>query len=142
MESSVAYEERVNFSDRLKKSLVAAGVPIKTSQFTHAFNVHANGAFITPYAARKWLCGESIPTQERIVILANWLGVNAAWLRFGELDYCKVHDAAIPESLLATEHLSLIRDVISLPEPMQQIIRGIVDAFVKVNQKQHTDKIG
>jgi hypothetical protein len=137
MESRVANDERVNFSRRLKASLVAVGVPIKTSHFTHAFNVHANGASITPYAARKWLYGESIPTQERVVILANWLGVNAAWLRFGEADYFEVHDATIPESLFATEHLSLIRDVISLPEPTQQIIREIVDAFVRANQREH-----
>jgi hypothetical protein len=137
MESKVANDERVNFSVRLKSSLVTAGVPIKTSKFTHAFNLHANGAFVTPYATRKWLCGEAIPTQERIVILANWLGVNTGWLRFGELDNREVHDVVIPESLLATEHLSLIHDVISLPEPTQQIIREIIDTFVRANQKEH-----
>jgi transcriptional regulator with XRE-family HTH domain len=135
MESRIANNERLDFSARLKTSMLAAGVPLKTSQFTHAFNVHANGAYITPYAARKWLCGEAIPTQERIVILANWLGVHAAWLRFGGVGESEIHDAAIPESLLATEHLALIRDVIALPRPTQQIIREIVDAFVRANGK-------
>jgi transcriptional regulator with XRE-family HTH domain len=138
MKSREASEERVDSSERLKSSLVAASVPIKTSEFTRAFNVRANGAIITPHAARKWLCGEAIPTQEKLVILANWLGVHAGWLRFGEPENCKVYDAAIPEAVLATRHLSLILDVISLPESTQKIVREIVDTFLRANQEELT----
>lgn len=35
-------------------------------------------------AARKWLKGEAIPTQDKIHILARWIGVSPQWLRFGE----------------------------------------------------------
>lgn len=38
---------------------------------------------MTVHAARKWLQGESIPTQEKLRALASWLDVPADWLRFG-----------------------------------------------------------
>ena len=38
---------------------------------------------MTVHAARKWLQGESIPTQEKLRALASWLDVPAEWLRFG-----------------------------------------------------------
>ena len=38
------------------------------------------------HAARKWLQGESIPTQEKLRALAGWLDVPADWLRFGNGD--------------------------------------------------------
>jgi transcriptional regulator with XRE-family HTH domain len=41
---------------------------------------------VTVHAARKWLQGESIPTQEKLRALAGWLDVPADWLRFGNGD--------------------------------------------------------
>jgi len=38
------------------------------------------------HAARKWLQGESIPTQEKLRALPTWLDVPADWLRFGNGD--------------------------------------------------------
>lgn len=29
--------------------------------------------------------GESVPTQERLLVLVAWLGVTASWLRFGDV---------------------------------------------------------
>ena len=45
-----------------------------------------NGHPVTVHAARKWLQGESIPTQEKLRALAAWLDVPADWLRFGNGD--------------------------------------------------------
>ena len=47
------------------------------------FNVRFAGRPVTVHAARKWLVGEAIPTQEKLRTLADWLGVPADWLRFG-----------------------------------------------------------
>lgn len=135
MESKFANDERVAFSDRLRSSLVASHVPTKITEFTRAFNLHANGASITPHAARKWLHGEAIPTQERISVLAGWLGVHPAWLRFGQEIDPEIHNSAIPESQLATQHLALIHNFISLPAPAQKAILEIVELLVRANGK-------
>lgn len=44
----------------------------------------AGGGVLTAHAVRKWLFGESIPTQARLRVLASMLGVSLSYLRFGE----------------------------------------------------------
>ncbi len=83
------------------------------------------------HAARKWLNGEAIPTHEKIVVLATWLGVNAAWLRYGNADFSDIAGDVIPEGTISSPSLALLNDIHSLPEPAQQTIREIVDAFLK-----------
>jgi hypothetical protein len=130
MDSKVASEERSKFSERLKGSLIAAGLPITADDFARAFNARADGAAVSVYAVRKWLNGDAIPTHEKIVILSVWLGINAAWLRFGDADLNEMKDEVIPEASISTPSLSLINDILSLPKEAQQTIRGIVDVFL------------
>jgi hypothetical protein len=83
MESKIATEEKEQFSARLQRALASAQCPNTPNDFVKEFNLRANGASVTVYAARKWLTGTAIPTQEKVQILAGWLGVSSAWLRFG-----------------------------------------------------------
>jgi len=83
MESKVATEEKEQFSARLQRALLSAQCPNTPNDFVKEFNLRANGACVTVYAARKWLSGTAIPTQEKVQILAGWLGVSSSWLRFG-----------------------------------------------------------
>ncbi|MDM5177414.1 hypothetical protein PO883_09450 [Massilia sp. DJPM01] len=131
MTTKIADEERVNFSDRLKTALRAAGVPAAPTPFMRAYNLRANGAAVTPHAVRKWLSGEAIPTHEKIVILATWLGVHAAWLRFGDAENADTAAVGLPSSMLSGENLAMMNDIVSLPASTQQILREIIDAFVR-----------
>lgn len=131
MDSKVAQEERENFSKRLKDSLSAAGVPLKPADFITAFNARADGAAVSVYAARKWLNGEAIPTHEKVVILSIWLGVNAAWLRFGDADFRNYVEEVVPESSISSPSLALLNDILSLPKSDRQTIREIVDVFLR-----------
>jgi transcriptional regulator with XRE-family HTH domain len=76
--------EREDFSKRLAEALKKHGLPGSPTELARRFNTRFPGSKVTPQAARKWLAGESIPSQDRIQALASWLGVGAAWLRFGE----------------------------------------------------------
>lgn len=131
MDSKIAQDEREHFSERLKSSLTASGLPTQPGPFARAFNARADGASITSHAARKWLGGESIPTHEKVVILSVWLGVNAAWLRFGEPDDDIFGAGVVPEASVSTPALALLNDIMSLPDAPRRIIRGIVDAFLR-----------
>ncbi|MFB9242818.1 hypothetical protein ACFFXZ_14190 [Massilia antarctica] len=144
MTTRIADQERVNFSDRLKTALLAAGVPVAPTPFMRAYNLRADGAAVTPHAVRKWLAGEAIPTHEKIVILAAWLGVHAAWLRFGDAENADTAAAGIPPVMLSGEHLAMMNDIVSLPASTQQILREIVDAFVRNHRAGHlrSDKQG
>lgn len=142
MDSKIAQDERMQFSERLKAALTAAHLSTRPSDFARAFNARANGAAVTVHAARKWLSGEAIPTHEKVVVLGVWLGVNASWLRFGDADKGALSDEVIPESSISTPALALMNDILSLPDPAQQTIREIVDAFLRNYGETREDPAG
>lgn len=89
-------EERLAFSQRLQQALRNADhSPSSPTHLAREFNRHFNGRAVTTHAARKWLQGESIPTQEKLRALASWLDVPADWLRFGSLEPRKEGDAPV-----------------------------------------------
>lgn len=49
----------------------------------HEFNLRFWGRSITPHTARNWLMGNSLPTQDKLRVLAEWLQVAPDELRFG-----------------------------------------------------------
>jgi hypothetical protein len=142
MDSKIAHDERMQFSERLKASLIASHVSTRPGDFARAFNARADGAAVTVHAARKWLSGEAIPTHEKVVVLGTWLGVNAAWLRFGDADKSMHSEEVIPESSISTPALALMNDILSLPDPAQRTIRDIVDAFLRHYGDQREDPAG
>lgn len=129
MFQSTVAEERANFSERLKSAAGAAHVPWSPSGFARAFNVRAGGDSVTSHGVRKWMVGESIPTQGKIVILAAWLGVSSAWLRFGEGEAKIASATVMSESAISTADLAMLRAIASLPEPARQAIRDIVEVM-------------
>lgn len=76
--------ESEHFSNRLQKALKDAGYSAYgPTELAHQFNIRFAGHPVSVHAARKWLMGEAIPTQDKIRALADWLVIPAEWLRFG-----------------------------------------------------------
>ena len=76
-------KERDEFAQRLADTLLHTGRSVSPTQLAVEFNRHIQGPKIHMHSCRKWLNGESIPTQEKLVVLARMLGVSPDWLRFG-----------------------------------------------------------
>lgn len=131
MDSKIADDERKHFSDRLMAALIAAHQPTTPSAFTREFNLRADGAMVSVHGARKWLLGEAFPTQEKVLILARWLGINASWLRFGDAQNGQYRFDVAPPADLSPESLVLIHDVLTLPPAAQLIVRDLVDSFLR-----------
>ena len=71
--------EREDFSGRLQMALRNADYsPDSPTQLAREFNIRFAGRPITVHAARKWLVGEAIPTQEKLRTLAQRLGVSSS----------------------------------------------------------------
>jgi transcriptional regulator with XRE-family HTH domain len=71
------------FAHRLKEALEASGVRASPTVVANEFNLRYWGRSITPHTARNWLLGKSIPTQDKLRVLAEWLQVSPDALRFG-----------------------------------------------------------
>lgn len=76
--------EKARFAERLKDALIAAGYEPKPGFVHKQFNSRWRGRPISFQAARGWLVGSSIPEQDKLQVLAEWLNVSPQALRFGE----------------------------------------------------------
>ena len=132
--------EREDFSQRLQQALRNADYsPDSPTQLAREFNVRFTGRPITVHAARKWLVGEAIPTQEKLRTLAHWLGVPAEWLRFGgSLENARRGENASSEASARfdSDAVKLISDLQRLDEHYRIIAREIIRMLVRISHKQ------
>jgi transcriptional regulator with XRE-family HTH domain len=52
------------------------------TQIANEFNARYPATKVAAQTVRKWLLADAIPTQAKLVALAEWLGVSPQWLRF------------------------------------------------------------
>ena len=132
--------ERKDFSERLQQALRNADYSADSpTQLAREFNVRFSGNPVTVHAARKWLVGEAIPTQEKLRALASWLGVPAEWLRFGgdELNVAADNVAnSNPSERFASEDIKLISDLQRLDDHYRMLAREIIRMLVRINREK------
>lgn len=122
--------ERTQYAERVNTALAARGMPASATALQRLFNERYPELAITVHAARKWVQGESIPTQVRLRALADVLQVSANWLRFGE-----EAEASMSKSLSAQEHM-LIRQFRKLSDSQRKHALALVQSAVDLGRKR------
>lgn len=127
--------EQAAFSVRLKQALHKAGyVDISASQLAREFNLRYDGHPISVHAARKWLNGETIPTQQKLLVFAQWLGVAAEWLRYDGVERAAQPGyAKLPANLTAAD-IQLLADLQLLDEHHRLLAREIIRMLVRLTR--------
>jgi transcriptional regulator with XRE-family HTH domain len=129
--------EREGFSERLQQALRNADYsPDSPTQLAREFNIRFEGRPITVHAARKWLVGEAIPTQEKLRAIAQWLGVPAEWLRFGGPELHPTADTPSMPGRFESADVKLISDLQRLDEHHQTIAREVIRMLVRLNRRR------
>ena len=124
-------DERNQFSERLQQALRSAEYsPDSPTQLAREFNARFTGQPVTVHAARKWLMGESIPTQEKLRSLAKWLNVTAEWLRFGTAS------ANNSNSSLNSSDAKIIASLRQLDEENRQLVFEFIRLLVRMDRKK------
>lgn len=132
-----ATNERESFSERLQQALKNAHYsPDSPTRLAREFNIRFEGRPITVHAARKWLVGEAIPTQEKLRMIAQWLGVPADWLRFGGAEQATNPDAAAGGARFESADVKLIADLQRLDEHHRQLAREFIRMLVRMNHQK------
>jgi transcriptional regulator with XRE-family HTH domain len=117
--------------------------PDSPTQLAREFNIRFPGRPITVHAARKWLMGEAIPTQEKLRTLAQWLGVPAEWLRFGgarqdaephQPNNYKNAEGIMLHSRFETEDVKLIADLQRLDDHDRELARELIRLLVRLSR--------
>lgn len=122
------------FAARLRAALERAGVPLRPTVIEREFNQRYWGKPITLHAARLWLRGETIPTHDRLLCLAEWLGVEPQTLRYGD---------EVPQTIrqrrkqwddgVGYEEREIFELFLKLPVPQRKLARELIVALVKAN---------
>lgn len=137
-------EERKDFAGRLQSALRQARQPADSpTALARGFNGRFSGRPITVHAARKWLMAESIPTQDKLRILAQWLEVPAEWLRFGgqlsndDNEFHSPIDNALDSMLAAMsrEDLKLVEALHALEADERRLVRDLVKLFFQTQER-------
>ena len=128
------------FSERLRKALEAVGIRPSPTLVANEFNLRYWGRSITPHTARNWLLGQSLPTQDKLVVLAEWLQVSPDELRFGKAaSALRLADADPQFERLDMADREMISRYLSLPTTDRKTVREVVAALAvaaSVRKKQ------
>ncbi len=88
------------------------------------------GKSITYHTARNWLLGKSIPTQDKLRVLADWLHVSPDELRYGTLaPSFKTQDAGTDMSVLTMQDRKMLARYMTLSLQDRKTVCDVVVAL-------------
>jgi transcriptional regulator with XRE-family HTH domain len=125
-------QAKFEFAKRLQAALENAGIPVRPAVIEREFNQRYWGKPVTLHAVRYWLRGESIPTHDKLLCLAEWLGVEPAVLRYGD---------EVPKAVRARrktwdegigyQEKEIFELFLKLPVPQRKVAREVIVALAR-----------
>lgn len=127
---------RQAFGKRLCSALEKAGFdPHKPTAIAREFNRRYLDKPVTSYGVRKWLLGESIPAQDKLVVLAAWLGVSPEWLRYGSQPSSLAHQVQQTVAAFESDDLAFFRSYRKLTADYRTVVREITLTLLRVQSR-------
>ena len=128
-------DQKLEFAERLQAAMRAAGLEPRPAVLLNLFNTHYWGRSVTFQAVSRWLRGEAIPGQDKLITLAEALKIEPEVLRFGEAvrDSVRVHRQRWEEGVGYLER-ETFDAFLQLPAPQRKLIREVILTFAKVHQ--------
>jgi len=124
------------FSKRLRTVLEKAGVDVRRPTLVaREFNRRYLDKPVTMYGVRKWLTGESIPSQDKVVVLAAWLGVSPEWLRYGPTDATPATQLQQAVAAFESDDLAFFRSYRKLPPEYRLAVREVTLTLLRVQSR-------
>lgn len=122
----------VKFAKRLRAAMQAAGYEAKPSVLEREFNLHYMGQPMTLHGVRRWLLGESLPRQDKLEALAEWLRIPPQELRYGvEIEKRVKLQRARWDEGIGYQDREIIEAFLSLPPPQRKVVREVIMAFAR-----------
>ena len=123
-------DARARFAERLKAAMTSAGYEARPSVLEKEFNSRWWGTGVSFQAARRWLKGMSLPEQDKLQVISEWLGVHPQVLRFGEeagRDVLQKSASAAPA--LAPQDRAMIDALLALPTARRKLVGELIRAL-------------
>ena len=116
------------FADRLELAMTVKSIKHSPTVLAKLFNAEFDGRAVTIHTARNWILGKSLPTQDKLVVLAKLLDTSAEQLRYGRHSEktLTLMNADGSEAELTVSQKQLVRKYISLNKVQQQLVSDLV----------------
>lgn len=121
------------FGERLRAALTRAGYEAKAAVLEREFNLRYTGKPMTLHGVRRWLQGETIPAEDKLVVLARWLKIEPQVLRWGSTPNQVREEKLSWESAIGYRERETFEAFLALTAPQKKIIREVILAFAKTN---------
>ncbi|HQS33643.1 MAG: hypothetical protein B7Y03_15125 [Polaromonas sp. 24-62-144] len=138
MANATHVSETQGFADRLRHALESAGIRPSPTLVANEFNLRYWGKSITPHTARNWLLGKSIPMQDKLRVLADWLQVSPDELRYGTpAMMVKLQNRDNENLVLNMQDREMLKRYLSLPNESRKTVRDVVAALALAASISH-----
>lgn len=127
-------KSKAEFAQRLREAMRTAGYEPRPSVPEREFNQRYWGKAVTLRGVRRWLLGETLPAQDKLLALAEWLGTEPQALRFGD---------AVPKAVrqrrkswdegIGFQEREVFELFLKLPVPQRKVAREVILALAKAN---------
>ena len=122
--------ENQKFAERLALAIDSKGMKLSPTVIANLFNLKYEGRSITPHTARNWLLGKSLPTQEKLVCLAEILSTSPEQLRYGRAkEKTLIADFGNGEFDVSNADQQFIKQYLGLSKVQRRLIRELADEF-------------
>lgn len=127
-------DQKLEFAERLRQAMQAAGLEARPGVLLNVFNTHYWGRSVSFQAVSRWLRGESIPEHDKLIALAGVLKIEPEVLRFGDAVRLSVqeHRKRWDEGAGYLER-ETFDAFLRLPAPQRKLIREVILTFAKVH---------
>ncbi|MCW5259792.1 helix-turn-helix domain-containing protein [Verminephrobacter eiseniae] len=127
-------DDKLEFAGRLRAAMVAAGLAPRPGVLLHLFNSQYWGRSVSFQAVSRWIKGEAIPTQDKLLVLAGLLKVEPEVLRFGVgvRRAVQAHRERWEKDVDFLER-ETFDAFLQLPAPQRKLLREVILTFVKAH---------
>lgn len=112
--------------------MTQAGYEPKPAVLEREFNLRYMGSPVTLHGVRRWLLGETLPSPDKMLVLAKWLNMEPHVLRDGAEASIEIVDKRQRwDAGLDHREREIIEVFLQLPVAEKKIIREVILAFAK-----------
>ncbi|MES2843017.1 MAG: helix-turn-helix domain-containing protein [Pseudomonadota bacterium] len=130
-------EHKLEFAQRLRDAMAAAGLEPRPGVLLNLFNAQYWGRSVSFQAVSRWLRGEAIPAQDKLLVLAEILRVEPEVLRFGQAVRHRVQESRKRwDEGVSYQEREVFDAFLSLPAPQRKLVREVILAFAQVQAER------
>ncbi|MDP4299306.1 XRE family transcriptional regulator [Leptothrix discophora] len=126
---------KAQFALRLREAMVAEGYAPRPAVLEREFNTRHFGKSMTLHGVRRWLLGQTMPSQDKLLTLSRWLRVPPEDLAFGSEPRraLEARQASWDQGIgYADRHIFEL--YLKLPVPARKTARDVIAALAVAHQ--------